>query len=204
MKNIVCVVSEDAGLSNALKGPFKSAGLNLVSYSSIEELVEALDPEKPVSCVVSQLKNGADLLKVLPAHQCVAPVVLLAGANQLAAAVQAIKAGAFDVVDKADALTESAKRAAAFAAKAHKLLEEKALAAERIDSLTRRETQVLALMVEGIPNRKIAEQLEISPKTLDIHRANLMDKMEARTTADMCRANLLHATNVAHLSLLAK
>jgi FixJ family two-component response regulator len=63
---------------------------------------------------------------------------------------------------------------------------------------------VLNLMVEGVPNRKIAEELGISPKTLDIHRANLMDKMEARTVADMCKAHLLHVTNPAHLPLIAK
>ena len=58
-------------------------------------------------------------------------------------------------------------------------------------------------MVQGKPNRKIAEDLGISPKTLDIHRSNLMAKMEARTTADLCRAHLLDRTNAVHLPLVA-
>ena len=201
-KNTVCVVSQDASWSSGLKGPFKSAGLTLVAYASAEELLEAMDDDKPASCVVAELHSGLALRKQLAEHFRVVPIVLLAGAGDLTLAVQAIKAGVFDVVEKADALVESAKKAVAYYAKYQKTLEEKALAAERIDSLTRRETQVLHLMVEGLPNRKIAEHLEISPKTLDIHRANLMEKMEARTTAEMCRAHLLHIVHPAHLQYI--
>jgi two-component system, LuxR family, response regulator FixJ len=202
-KNTVCLASEDASLSNALKGSFKSAGLNLISYPSAFEMLEAWDPDKPIHCVIGELRGGLELLKELEENHCVVPVVLLAGPSNLAAAVQATKAGAFDIVDKSDALAESAKKACAHFAKCQKLLEEKEQASERIGSLTRRETQVLNLMVEGKPNRTIAEELGISPKTLDIHRSNLMDKMEARTTADMCRAHLLHKTNPTHLHLVA-
>jgi two-component system response regulator FixJ len=169
------------------------------------DFLEALDPEKPVACVVAPLAGGADLVKELAEAHCVVPVILVTGSSKdLMAAVQAVKAGAFDVVEKGDAAAESAKKAILFFARTQKLLQEKAVAAERIDSLTRRESQVLNLMVEGVPNRKIAEELGISPKTLDIHRANLMDKMEARTVADMCKAHLLHVTNPAHLPLIAK
>lgn len=204
MRNFVCAVSEDAKFHDSIKGPFKSAGLNLINYTSMKEFLRSLDPEKLPNCVVGELKSSSELLRKLAENHCTSPVVLLASGNQLAAAVQAIKAGAFDVVDKADALADSAKKASTFASRNRDVIAEKAMAAERIDSLTRRESQVLALMVEGVPNREIAEKLEISPKTLDIHRANLMDKMEARTTADMCRAHLLHTTNVAHLGLIAK
>jgi two-component system, LuxR family, response regulator FixJ len=201
-KTTVCVVSEDGNLSNALKGSFKSAGLSLLSYSSANDFLEALDPDKPVSGVVGDLRGGLELLKELEENHCVIPVILIAGAAGLSAAVQAVKAGAFDVVEKPDAVAESAKKAAALYAKNQKLFEEKEKASERIESLTRRETQVLGMMVDGKPNRLIAEELGISPKTLDIHRANLMDKMEARTTADMCRAALLHRTNPMHLHLV--
>ena len=204
-KNTVCVISESASLGKSLSGPCKSAGLTLTSQPNVIEFLESLDEDKPVACVLAPLDGGLDLLKELADSHCVVPVVLVAGSgNHLAAAVQAMRTGAFDVVEKADAAAESAKRATTFFAKAYKLLGEKSIAAERIDSLTRRESQVLVLMVEGMPNREIAEALGISTKTLDIHRANLMDKMEARTTADMCRAHLLHVTNPAHLPLVAK
>jgi two-component system response regulator FixJ len=202
-KNTVCVVSEDANLSNVLKAPFKSAGLNLISYPRANDMLEAWDPDKPISCVIGELRGGLEMLKELEENHCVVPVVLLAASGNLAAAVQATKAGAFDIVEKSDALAESAKKACAYYAKCQKLLEEKEVASERIGSLTRREAQVLNLMVEGKQNRMIAEELGISPKTLDIHRANLMDKMAARTTADMCRAHLFHKVNPTHLHLLA-
>jgi two-component system response regulator FixJ len=204
-KFIVCAISESAGLSKSLTGPCKSAGLVLTSQPNVVDFLESLDEDKPVACVVAPLDGGIDLLKELADSHCVVPVVLVSGpGNHLPAAVLAMKAGAFDVVEKADGAAESAKRATTFFARSQKLLAEKAVAAERIDSLTRRESQVLTLMVEGIPNREIAEHLGISTKTLDIHRANLMDKMEARTTADMCRAHLLHVTIPAHLPLVAK
>ena len=72
-----------------------------------------------------------------------------------------------------------------------RLLEERQISSKRVAKLTPRETEVLALMVTGLQNRKIAEMLGISPKTLDIHRSNVMDKIEARTTADLVRAYLL-------------
>jgi FixJ family two-component response regulator len=200
-KNIVCVVSPDAGLSAALKASFKAAGLILTSQASVSDFVDAEDPDRPTSCIVSELAGGNDLLNDLADHHYVVPVVLVG--SGVAAAVQAVKAGAFDVVERTDQVAESAKRAASFFAKCQKLLDEKAAAAERIDSLTKRETQVLHLMVAGKPNREIAQELGISTKTLDIHRANLMDKMEARTSADMCRALLLHKTHPMYLQIVA-
>ena len=183
-KNTVCVVSSDNGLPNSLKSSFKAAGLTIVGYTSITDFIDSIDPDKPVGCVVSELSRGLELLRDLSENQILVPVVLVAGGgNNTVATVQAIKAGAFDVLDKPDGAAESAKKAAAYAARCQKLLEEKQIAAERIHSLTKREAQVLNLMVEGKPNREIAAELGISTKTLDIHRANLMAKLEARTTA---------------------
>ena len=201
-KNIVCVVSQDTGLSTSLKAPFKASGLTLTTHVTVSDFIESLDPAKPVGCVIADLHIGTELLKELAEVHAVVPVVLLAAAHNVTTAVQAIKAGAYDVVERTEALAESARKACAFFTKCQKLVEEKAVAAERIDSLTRRETQVLHLMVEGKPNRDIAEELGISTKTLDIHRANLMDKMEARTPADMCRAYLLHKTHPMHLAIV--
>lgn len=201
-KNTVSVVSKDASWASSLKAPFKSAGMNLTAFPTATDFLEALDADKPVNCIVSELSNAPDLMKELADNHCLIPVVLMAGSAGVIAAVQAIKAGAFDVVERTDALIDSAKRAAAYAGRYRQALEDKATAARRIDTLTKRENQVLHLMVEGKPNRLIAEELGISTKTLDIHRANLMDKMEARTTADMCRAYLLHKAHILHLPII--
>ena len=166
------------------------------------DAVSAVDEDKPIGCLIAELRSGLALLKALAANHCVMPTVLLAGSGGVTAAVQAVKSGAFDVVEKPEAAVESATSAIALYGKFKKLFEERCAATSRIESLTKRETQVLSLMVEGKPNRVIAEELGISSKTLDIHRANLMEKMAARTTADMCRASLLAKTDPMHLHLL--
>lgn len=194
-RNTVCLVSSDASLSNSLKGAFKSAGLTLVTYPSVKQFLSAFEEDAPVGCVIAELRNGLEVLKDLTHGHCIVPVVLLAGGGNLSAVVQAVKAGAFDVVEKPDGLLDSVRRAAAVFQKYQKLFEERVAAAQKIQSLTKREVQVFNLMVQGMPNRKIAEQLGVSPKTLDIHRSNLMFKMEAKTAAELCRANLLDKTN---------
>src|ERR1043166_318958 len=146
-KNTVCVVAQDNSLANSLKSSFKSAGLTLASYTSITDFIDSIDPEKPAGVVVSELSRGTELLRDLSENQLLIPVVLVAGGgNNTVAAVQAIKAGAFDVLDKPDGVAESAKKASAYAARCQKLLEEKQIASERIHSLTKREPQVLNLM----------------------------------------------------------
>lgn len=194
-RNTVCVIASDAGLSHALKGPFKSAGLTLVGHATVKQFLGAFEEDAPAGCVIAELRSGLDVLKDLAHGNCIVPVVLLAGGGNLSAVVQAVKAGAFEVVEKPDGLVESAKRAIAVFVKYQKLFEERVAASQKIQSLTKRETQVFDLMLQGIPNRKIAEALKISPKTLDIHRSNLMFKMELKTAAELCRANLLNKTN---------
>ncbi|MBI1830021.1 MAG: hypothetical protein HYR84_01060 [Planctomycetes bacterium] len=201
-KNIVAVVSPDAALGNALKASFKAAGLTMATYSTVSDFIESLDRHKPVSCAVAEVHFGIDLLTDLAAVHWVVPVVLLAGQHNVTSAVQAIKAGAFDVVERIETVADTARKACAFFLRCQHLVAEKTLAAKRIDLLTKRELQVLNLMVTGMPNRDIADELGISTKTLDIHRANLMEKMEARTSADMVRAYLLHKTHPMHLAIV--
>ncbi len=194
-RNTIGVVSTDASLGNSLKGTFRSAGLTLVCHTSVKQLLATFEEDTPVGCVITELRNGLDVLKDLAHGNCIVPVVLVGGAGSLSAVVQAVKAGAFDVAEKPDAVLESAKKATALFAKYQSLFEERVVASQKIRTLTKREVQVFNLMVQGVPNRKIAEQLEISPKTLDIHRSNLMFKMEVKTAAELCRANLLDKTN---------
>jgi two-component system response regulator FixJ len=139
-------------------------------------------------------KGGLDLLRSLHEQKLAVPVVLLMAHANIAMAVQAIKLGALDVIEKPfkdEALVAAVRSALDTYERWHKQLQERQLATQRIDNLTPREIQVLDLMVTGLPNRMIAEELGISPKTLDIHRSNVMDKMQARTTADLVRARLL-------------
>ncbi len=203
-KNTVCFVSEDADLRKALTASFKSAGLTLITLTSSKEYLDGLEDQKSHGCIVIDAKSiGLELIRELSVRKTSVPLVVLVPSGAVAVAVQALKAGAFDVAEKSssgDAVVEAAKKGIATFGKLTKLVEEKAVASTRIASLTTRELQVLDLMVQGKKNRTIAEELGISPKTLDIHRSNVMDKMEARTIADLCRAHLLNRVDAVHLS----
>lgn len=200
-RNTVCLITADTALGNSLKNTFKSANLNLFVHATVKEFLAAHDEDQPVGCVVTTLNQGVDVLKDLVQGHCIIPLVLLAQNPSVPAVVQAIKSGAFDVVERSD-LIDSVKKATSLFVKCQKLFEERADASQRIGSLTRRESQVFNLMVLGLPNREIAEQIGISPKTLDIHRSNLMWKMNAKTGASLVRANLLDKTNPMLLPLL--
>ncbi|MBI2807701.1 MAG: hypothetical protein HYX68_22195 [Planctomycetes bacterium] len=194
-KKPVGVVAADASFANRLKGPIKSAGLGLLFFASVKALIDQDDEDTPVGCVVAELCAGPNVMRELEQALFIVPVVLFAGNAPLAVAVQAMKAGAFDVVENTEALVESVWRALALSGKYQQLLDDRAAASQKIRSLTQREREVFVRMVRGLPNRRIAEELEISPKTLDIHRANLLFKMEVKTIAELCRMHLMDRVN---------
>ena len=196
-KPTVFLVDDDADVRNAIRLLFKSEGIPLVPHATGKDALKAIG-DKPVGCVLLDLRmaemDGLEFQKELLARKLPIPVILLTGHATVPVAVQAVKAGALDVIQKPfkdEDLIEAVKHALEVHAQWQQSLQERHAAAERIAELTPREIQVLDLMVSGMRNKDIAEQLGISPKTLDIHRANVMDKMEARTTADLVRARLL-------------
>ena len=192
-KNLVYVIAPDGGLAESLTGPLQAAGFKTVHHPAVDSLLDSLDGDDLIGCVVAKL--GSDALHDLIRKNQVVPVVLWKSNASLAAAVQAVKAGAFDVVERTDALAESVKKALAVQAKYHKLSLERFAANERIRSLTPREAEVFDRLVRGVPKRQIAQELGISPKTLDIHRGNVMFKLETKTAALLHRAYILDRVN---------
>src|SRR5690242_20019466 len=129
----VCIIATDANMVNTLKGLFKSSGLTLVSYTNLKDLLQAIDEEKPIGCLIGELRDAHRLLGGLAADHCVVPLVLIAGNSGVADAVKAMNAGAFDVVEKPEAAVESAQSALEHYAKHKKLFAERCLATERIE-----------------------------------------------------------------------
>ena len=166
----------------------------LVSFGSAEEFLEAL-PDNAVGCVlldVLLLPNMGGhrvLMQELENRDIVLPVVLLTGhADVQALAIQAIRSGVFDVVEKPykdKLLVERLRQALTTSQKWREVQAERKGIAERLETLTRREREVMGLLVTGMKNKMIAEHLGISRKTLDIHRSKVMGKMKARTVADL-------------------
>jgi two-component system response regulator FixJ len=121
------------------------------------------------------------------------PVIVITGQAEVPIAVQAMKAGAVDFIEKPyaeEVILASIRQALARAEQTQRARSASADAAERIGQLTPREKEVLDQLVLGHPNKVIAYKLSISPRTVEIHRARIMQKMEARSLSDLVRLAL--------------
>jgi len=175
----------------------KAAGYNFVSYASAQDFLDKLDGVN-AKCLLIDLRmpgmNGLELQKALADKKVYIPIILITAHADVPVAVQAVKAGAYDVLEKPfteDVLVDRIERAFRLYEQWNRIEGERKKIAERLIKLTPRELEVLDQMVAGKKNKMIAQDLGISPKTLDIHRSKVMDKMEARTVADLVRWRVL-------------
>ncbi len=137
--------------------------------------------------------SGIDLLTRLCAARAMLPAIVITGHGDVPMAVAAMKAGALDFIEKPfedETLIEAIKRAAEHISTTSGLPDASPLIRSRLDQLTERERQVLSAIVAGQPNKTIAYDLEISPRTVEVHRANVMAKMQARSLPELVRMTL--------------
>lgn len=192
----VFVIDDDEAALDSLVMLLRSDGLNPRGFSSAEVFLDALKPDAR-GCVISDVRmpgmDGVQLIKALKARQSILPVLVITGHADVTVAVQAMKAGAADFVEKPfeselilrlvrgcledndDAVDENAKRGRVL---------------QRVESLTARERQVLDLIMDGASNKVIASRLAISPRTVEIYRANVMSKMRADSLSELIRMTL--------------
>jgi 2,3-bisphosphoglycerate-independent phosphoglycerate mutase len=196
-KLTVCLVDDDAAVRNAFKLLMRSAGINLLSFGSAQEFLAGFEP-KNVGCIILDVRmpgmSGLELQEILRQRKVYIPIIILTAHADVHLAVQAVKTGAFDVVEKPfnqELLLERVHKAFEVFHDWQKVETERREIAERLADLTPRELEVLDLMVGGRTNKMIAEFLGISRKTLDIHRSKVMAKMKARTVADLVRWRML-------------
>jgi FixJ family two-component response regulator len=190
-KPTVYLVDDDKAIRDSLKLLLKSTGIPLVSFGSAEEFLEEL-PENPIGCVLVDVllpnMGGMELMQEFDKRIIVLPVILLTAHADVPLAIQAIRGGAFDVIEKPykdKILVERVRQAMAVSPKWREVQAERVVIAEKLAELTRREKEVFRLLVTGMKNKVIAEELGISRKTLDIHRSKVISKMKARTIADL-------------------
>jgi two-component system response regulator FixJ len=192
---VVYVVDDDAAVLDSLAFSLKSAGLKARTFESADGLLAMLPLE--TGCVVTDVRmpgmSGIDLLRRLRELGCALPVVVITGHADVPLAIEAMKAGAADFIEKPfddDMLIATLERLIAERAPQ---LEEIAARDEfrrRIEQLSPRETDVLQALVVGKANKVIAYDLGISPRTVEVYRANLMKKMEARSLSELVRMSL--------------
>jgi FixJ family two-component response regulator len=193
----VFIVDDDEAVRSSLQLLLKSLGLPAVTYVSATEFLAAYAPEQP-GCVILDVRmpgmSGIEMQDELNRRGAVIPVIFITGHGDVPMAVEAMQQGAFDFLQKPfheQDLIDRVRRALAndLANRAH--LDEIARIRAHVAALTPREKQVLRLVTQGKPNKVIAGDLGLSQRTVEIHRAHLMQKMEASSLAQLVRMTMI-------------
>jgi two-component system, LuxR family, response regulator FixJ len=194
---VVHIIDDDEGLRESLAFLLRSAALEVRSFESAKTFLDAL-PDASVGCVITDIRmpdmSGIDLLRRLKELKIGVPVIVITGHGDIALAVEAMKIGAADFFEKPfdDDLLVASVRAAL--RQQEDQAERGAKHAEiehRISTLSPREKDVLVGLIDGRANKQIAFDLGISPRTVEIYRANLMNKMQAGSLSDLVRMALV-------------
>jgi two-component system response regulator FixJ len=189
----VFVVDDDEGVRNSLRFLLKSVGLPARALASAGEFLESYQPSQP-GCLVLDVRmpgmSGLELQQQLNLRGAVIPVIFITGHGDIPMAVEAMQQGAFDFLQKPfrdQDLIDRIQRALERDGRNRAALDEHARVRERLDSLTPREREVLALMTRGKPNKIMAAELGLSQRTVEIHRARVMEKSGAASLAQLVR-----------------
>lgn len=192
-KPTVLIVDDDEAMRHSLRWLIESIGLSVETYSSAVKFLESVELDGP-GCLILDVrmpgKSGLDLQAELAECATSLPIIILTGHGDVSMAVRSLKAGAFDFIEKPfndQVLLDRIQEALAESVRIIEDREEKAKIHAKFEHLTTRERQVLELVVAGKPNKVIARELGIGIKTVEVHRHNVMEKMQAESVADLIR-----------------
>jgi len=193
LDSTVYLVEDDAAVRHALDLLLEARGLRRRVYASGQEFIDDYDPAHP-GCLVTDLRmqgmSGLDVQKALLAKGHHIPVIFITGYGDVPQAVRAMKGGAVDFLQKPfenEILIAAIEKALAQEEASRLLRAEAHDAAARLQTLTPREVQVMEMVVEGKANKVIAADLELSIKTVEFHRAHVMEKMKVDSVAELVR-----------------
>jgi RNA polymerase sigma factor (sigma-70 family) len=189
----VFLVDDDAAVRRALTRLLRTAGLEVVSFASADALLREVDGGRP-SCVVADLRmpgiNGLELQDEMARRGLDLPLLFISGQADVSSSVRAMKGGAVDFLEKPvsdTALIEAVQRALARHRERQADRQEQEVLEKRLARLTPREKQVFALVAAGLLNKQVGYELGATEKTIKVHRARVMEKMEAESLADLVR-----------------
>jgi two-component system, LuxR family, response regulator FixJ len=192
-KGKVYVIDDDEAMRDSLNFLLESVGFDVTLFESALKFLDAL-PGLAFGCVVSDVRmpglDGIELLKRMKTRPGALPIIIMTGHGDIPLAVEAMKLGAIDFLekpfedDRLIAMIEMAVRQAAPAAKNQALTQD---IVARVATLSPRERQVMDGLVAGLSNKLIARDYDISPRTIEVYRANVMTKMQANSLSELVR-----------------
>jgi two-component system response regulator FixJ len=192
----VFVVDDDEAVRGSLKLLLKSIGLTVMTFPSASDFLAAYRPEQ-AGCLILDIRmpgmSGLELQQQLNVRGAVIPVVFISGHGDIPMAVEAMQHGAFDFLQKPfrdQDLIDRVQKAMERDSVNRDQLRQLGRIQERLNSLTAREREVLVLMTLGKQNKVMAADLGVSQRTVEIHRARVMEKMEAPSLAQLVRMML--------------
>jgi two-component system response regulator FixJ len=194
----VIVVDDDAAVLDSLQIMLEAEGFVVETFDRARSLLESYDRGR-CGCIVTDVRmpdlDGMALLQALRAKGSMPPVIVMTGHGDVPLAVRAMKLGARDFIEKPfdpDVLVRSIREALASTRRAEVADDQ---LGRRLAALTPREREVLEQLVIGRPNKGIARELGISPRTVEIHRAHVMEKMQAESLSQLVRMAFVAGIN---------
>ncbi|MEZ5785758.1 MAG: response regulator FixJ [Xanthobacteraceae bacterium] len=194
---VVHVIDDDEAVRRSLDFLLQSAHFKTRTYETALAFLNAL-PDIPSGCIVTDVKmpemSGVELLRHLRNKNLRIPVIIITGHADVPMAVDAMKSGAADFLEKPfgdEVLLKAVRAALASAENVKEREDEKAELQRRFETLSKREREVLEGLVAGKPNKTIAFDLGISPRTVEIYRANVMTKMRAVSLSELVRMTMI-------------
>jgi two-component system response regulator FixJ len=193
LRQVVHVVDDDAAVRSSLRFLLESAGIAVETHATAEAVLRAVETLR-AGCVLTDVRmpglDGIALQRRLQEAGYRIPVIVMTGHGDVPTAVQAMKDGALDFLEKPfddEALLAAVRRALEAARAMHAADEVSAAVASRLAMLTPREREVLEGMVAGQPSKAIARDLGTSPRTIEVHRMRVMEKLQVRSLPELVR-----------------
>ena len=192
----VFVVDDDADIRDSMRVLLEVAGFKVRTFTSAKQFLA--DDHAKHGCLIADVRmpdmSGLELQQELNRRGAVIPVIFATGVAEIPVAVEAMQHGAFDYLQKPisqEDLLDRVRRALSFDATTRASLLERRQAEERFESLTEREREILGMVVSGLSNKEAAARMKLSARTVEIHRAHIMNKLHASSLSDLVRIVLV-------------